>query len=69
MKMYGEVDVLIYVFMTSALVGAEWSVSCPGRFTPREGAPGTYWIGGCMDTRTSLDDAERRKVLLLGIEI
>jgi hypothetical protein len=32
--------------LTSALDGGEWSASCPGRFTPRERAPGTHWIGG-----------------------
>jgi hypothetical protein len=31
---------------TSALDGGEWSASRSGRFTPRERAPGTYWIGG-----------------------
>jgi hypothetical protein len=30
----------------SALEGGEWSASRPGRFTPRERAPGTHWIGG-----------------------
>jgi hypothetical protein len=28
--------------LTSALDGGEWSASCPGRFTPRERAPGTH---------------------------
>jgi hypothetical protein len=32
--------------LTSALDGGEWSASRPGRFTPREGAPVTRWIGG-----------------------
>jgi hypothetical protein len=32
--------------LTSALDGGEWSASCPGRFTPKEIAPDTYWIGG-----------------------
>jgi len=31
--------------LTSALDGAEWSASRPGRLTPREKAPGTHWIG------------------------
>jgi hypothetical protein len=32
--------------LTSALHGGEWSASCPGRFTPRERASGSHWIGG-----------------------
>jgi hypothetical protein len=31
--------------LTSALDGGEWSASCLGHFTPREGAPITHWIG------------------------
>jgi hypothetical protein len=27
----------------------EWSASSPGRFTPRERASGTHWIGGWVD--------------------
>jgi hypothetical protein len=34
MKTYGGVDVLIHIFLTSALVGGEWSASRPCRFTP-----------------------------------
>jgi hypothetical protein len=30
--------------LISALDGGEWSASRPGRFTPRERAPGTHWI-------------------------
>jgi hypothetical protein len=36
-------------FFTSALDGGEWSASRPGRYTPRERAPGTLWIGGWVD--------------------
>jgi hypothetical protein len=36
MKGYGGVDVEIQVFMKTALVGGEWSASCPCRFTPGE---------------------------------
>jgi hypothetical protein len=48
MKAYGGVDVLIHVFLTSALVGGEWSALRPGRFTPGKELPGTHiggWIG------------------------
>jgi hypothetical protein len=34
MKMYGGVDVLIHIFLTSTLVGGKWSALRPGRFTP-----------------------------------
>jgi hypothetical protein len=57
-------------FFTSALAGGEWSATRPGRFTSWERAPGTHWIGGWVDYRTSLDDMEKRKFLtLLGLEL
>jgi hypothetical protein len=49
MKAYVGVDVSIHIFLTSALVGGEWSASRPCRFNPEEGAPGTHWIGGWVD--------------------
>jgi hypothetical protein len=63
MKAYGEVDVYIYIFLTSALVGGEWTASRPGHFTPVETAPGTHWIGGSVDPRAGLDDEKKRKFL------
>jgi hypothetical protein len=60
------VDVYIHIFLTSALVGGELSISRPGRFTPGERAPGTHWIGCWVDLRARLDnleDLERRKFL------
>jgi hypothetical protein len=33
------VDVQIHIFLTSALLGGEWSTSRPGRFTPRGKSP------------------------------
>jgi hypothetical protein len=59
MKAYGEVDVYIYVFLISALVGNEWSASPPDRFIPRERVTGTYCIGGKVGPRISLDDVEK----------
>jgi hypothetical protein len=41
MKAYGGVYVQIHIFLTSALVGGEWSASRPGRFTPS-----THWEAG-----------------------
>jgi hypothetical protein len=46
--------------LTSALDGGEWSASRPGRFTPRESAPGTHVIGGWVDPRTVLDAVVRK---------
>jgi hypothetical protein len=50
------VDVQTHVFLTSVLVGGEWSASRPGRFTSREGAPGTYWIGGWVGPRAGVEE-------------
>jgi hypothetical protein len=63
MKACGGVDVLIHIFLSSALVGGEWSALNPGRFTPGERAPGTYWIEHWVDPRDGLDDVEKREFL------
>jgi hypothetical protein len=46
---------------TSALHGGELSVSLPGRFTPKERAPGTRLIGGWVGARPGLDAVVKRK--------
>jgi hypothetical protein len=61
MKAYGS-GCIDHIFLTSALVGGEWSTSRPGRFIHGEKAPGTHWIGGWVDLRAGLDDLEKRKV-------
>jgi hypothetical protein len=48
--------------LTLALDGGEWSASRSGRFTPREWAPGTHWIGDWVGTRAVLDAAVKRKI-------
>jgi hypothetical protein len=64
------VDVQIHIYLTSALVGGEWSISRPGRFTPGERAPVTHWIKGWVDLGAGLDDLEKRKFLTLpGLEL
>jgi hypothetical protein len=58
------------MFLTSALVGGEWSTSRPGRFNSAEIARGTHWMGGWVALRAGLDDLEKRKFLTLpGLEI
>jgi hypothetical protein len=64
MKTYGGMDVLIHVFLTSALLGAEWSASHFGLFTPGERDPRTLWIGGWVGSIAGLVDMEKRKFLL-----
>jgi hypothetical protein len=34
----------------------------PGRFIPRERAPGTHWIGGWVDPSAVLDAVVKRKI-------
>jgi hypothetical protein len=48
--------------LTSALDGGELSASRPGRFTPRERAAGSHWIGGWADPRAGLDTVVKRKI-------
>jgi hypothetical protein len=70
MKAYREWMYRSTCFMTSALVGGEWSISRPGRFTPEERAPGTHWLGSWVDLRAGLDDLMERKLLILpGLEL
>jgi hypothetical protein len=46
--------------LTSTLDGGEWSVSRPDRFTPKERAPGTNWIGGWVGHRAGMDAVVKR---------
>jgi hypothetical protein len=69
-KTYGEVDVQTHVFLTSALVGGEWSVPRASHITPWEWGLGTHWMGVWVGPRDGFDDVERRKILLLpGLEL
>jgi hypothetical protein len=62
MKAYWRKGCIVHTFLTSALDGGEWSTSRPGRFTPRERAPGTHWIGGWVGPRAVLDAVVERKI-------
>jgi hypothetical protein len=70
MKAYGGVDVNIHIFLTSALVGGEWLVSRPSRFTPGGLATCSPSVGGWVGPRTGLDNVEKREFLTLpGLEL
>jgi hypothetical protein len=53
---------IVSCILTLALDGGEWSASRPGRFTPRERAPGIHWIGGWVSPRAILDVVGKRKI-------
>jgi hypothetical protein len=59
MKAYGGVDVYIHIFLTSALVGGEWSASRPGRFTTEKKLLGTHRKVGWVGPRAGLGDMEK----------
>jgi hypothetical protein len=48
--------------LTSALDGGEWSAQRPGHFTPREGAPGTRWIGRWVGPMPDLNMVSKRNI-------
>jgi hypothetical protein len=47
MKKYWGVEVQLHAFLISALDGSVWSVSCPGRFSPRKDP--RYTLDGRLD--------------------
>jgi hypothetical protein len=50
------VDVWVHVFLTSAVVGSDWSAS-----RPSHSPSGTHWIGSWVGPRTGPDEEERSK--------
>jgi len=49
-------------YLNSALYGGGWSDLRPGRFTTRERANCTHWIGGWVGPRAVLDVVVKRKI-------
>jgi hypothetical protein len=49
----------MHVFLTSALVGGEWSASRSCRFTPGERTPGTQWVGDYVGPMAGLDNVKK----------
>jgi hypothetical protein len=58
MEAYWGLDVEFKVFLTSALVGGEWSASFPGRVTSGERGPDIHWKDGWVGPIPGLDDVE-----------
>jgi hypothetical protein len=54
MKAYWEWRYSSTHSLTLALDGGEWSASQPGRFTSKERAPATHWIGCWVGPRFGL---------------
>jgi hypothetical protein len=59
---YGESGGITPPFLTSALDGGEWSLSCPCLFTPGERASGTHRIGGWVGPRAGIAAMEWIKI-------
>jgi len=59
-KVYWGVELELRAFLTLVLDEGEWSASRPGRFTRRERAPGTHWLGGWVGSRAGLDTGEEK---------
>jgi hypothetical protein len=60
MKICKGAKVQLHVFLTSALVGGEWSVSRPSHVTAEEGVTGTHWIGGWVGHRSGIDTGKKK---------
>jgi hypothetical protein len=60
MKAYWEWRYSATHSLASAVNVCEWSASHPGRFTPRERALGTHWIGSWVGPRAVLNRVMRK---------
>jgi hypothetical protein len=58
-KTYGDGDTAPRVLIL-AIDGVHRSVSNPGALSPKEIAPGTHWVGGCVGPRAGLDAVKKR---------
>jgi hypothetical protein len=58
--MYRGVEIYLDTLLITAPVGGERSVSLSGRFTPKEGVPGTHSVGAWVDRKVGLDAVEKK---------
>jgi hypothetical protein len=49
-------------FLTSALDGGNWPISCPSHFTPRQAVFGIQWIKGWLGHTDGLDTLVHRQI-------
>jgi hypothetical protein len=62
----GEGRYSSYSFLTSALDGGQWSLSCPRcTLASGKGPPSTHCVGGWVGPRAGLDTEARGKILSL----
>jgi hypothetical protein len=56
-----ELTCSVHQNMRLAVYGGDRLALRPGRFTPRDRAPDTHWIGGWVGPRVGLNSVEERK--------
>jgi hypothetical protein len=61
MKALGP-EVQFHVLLISAVDTDWWSARHPDYFNSEERAPGTYWVGGWVDLRASLDTTVKTEI-------
>jgi hypothetical protein len=54
-KTYGGLNVQIHIFLTSTLIGGEWSLQAPATPIPCARSPGIH----CMGPKAGLDNMEK----------
>jgi hypothetical protein len=62
MEMYGGVKEYLYALLTSALDGAEWSASRPGRLNLSECAFGTHWLETWLILALGVEAVMKREI-------
>jgi hypothetical protein len=58
-------ELYVDVFLTSEIVGDEWSDSRSCRFTPWDWVPKTHWLGVWVHQRNYVEDMEKWNLLIL----
>jgi hypothetical protein len=62
MKTYGEVEIYLHAFLTSALHWGEWPASRPIHFTLVDKILDNHWLGGFVGPMAYLGAVVKRKI-------